>query len=203
MKLTLSAIVLALAASQAAAVVPVPVKECTRSYVVEPGTPDCVAFATKFGITFPDLLKWNDKLRPDCANLDVGEPLCVSVTPGNCCLRENPHNVKVPQPGDPPATPVWDPAPALKGPGATTSGAPVVPTGVPTTSGAPGNGTRTATTPGASGKPTSSAATGATSTGAAGVTPSAKTDAKSAAMSNKGSVVLGAAGLLLSAVYLL
>ncbi|KAF9134208.1 hypothetical protein BGX30_012004, partial [Mortierella sp. GBA39] len=78
MKFTLSAVVLALAASQAAAVVPIPVKECTHSYVVEPGTPGCGAFAPKFGITFADLLKWNDKLRPDCANLDIGYPLCVS-----------------------------------------------------------------------------------------------------------------------------
>ncbi|KAF9121897.1 hypothetical protein BGW39_010167 [Mortierella sp. 14UC] len=194
MKFTLSAVVLALAASQAAAVVPVPVKECTRSYIVEPGTPDCVAFATKFGITFADLQKWNDKLRPDCANLDVGEPLCVSVTPGECCLRENPHNVHVPQPGEAPQPSVWDPTPSLKGPSSNGT-APVPPPLA--TSVAPGNGTKPTTT-GAAVKPTTGATTGTTS---AVISPSTKPSA--AAGSNKGSIVLGAAGLLLSAVYIL
>ncbi|KAG0376466.1 hypothetical protein BGX24_007677, partial [Mortierella sp. AD032] len=102
MKFTISAVVLALAAtSQVAAVVPIPVKECTQSYVVEPGTPGCAAFAAKFGVTFDDLLKWNTKLRPDCKNLDVGFPLCVSVTAGKCCLNENPKNVYVPMDGKP------------------------------------------------------------------------------------------------------
>ncbi|OAQ29996.1 hypothetical protein K457DRAFT_18358 [Linnemannia elongata AG-77] len=193
MKFTLSAVVLALAASQAAAVVPVPVKECTHSYVVEPGTPDCVAFATKFGITFADLLKWNDKLRPDCANLDVGEPLCVSITKGDGPLNENPKGAQVPQPGVPPQGNLWDPAPYTKGPAGTSTGAPPAAT-------TPAAGT--ATTPAAN-KPTTSAA-GATTSGAAGATPSVKTDTKnSGAASNKNSIVLGAAGLLLSAVYML
>ncbi|KAF9102656.1 hypothetical protein BGX27_010918 [Mortierella sp. AM989] len=48
MKSTLSVVVLALAASQAMTVVPIPVKECTKTVVV----------------------------------LDVGTPICVSVTPG-------------------------------------------------------------------------------------------------------------------------
>ncbi|KAG0056163.1 hypothetical protein BGZ89_002183 [Linnemannia elongata] len=194
MKFTLSAVVLALAASQAAAVVPVPVKECTHSYVVEPGTPDCGAFAAKFGITFADLLKWNDKLRPDCANLDVGEPLCVSITKGDGPLNENPKGALVPQPGVPPQGNLWDPAPYTKGPAATSTGA--TPPAVTT----PAAGT--ATTPAAN-KPTTSAA-GATTSGAAGATPSVKTDTKnSGAASNKNSIVLGAAGLLLSAVYML
>ncbi|KAF8946509.1 hypothetical protein BGZ47_000380 [Haplosporangium gracile] len=196
MKFTLSAVVLALAASQAAAVVPVPVKECTHSYVVEPGTPDCVAFATKFGITFADLLKWNDKLRTDCANLDVGNPLCVSVTKGDCCLNENPKGALVPQPGVPTQPNMWDPAPYTKGPAATSTG--VTPPAV-TPPVAGGNGT--VTTP-AGTKPTS--ATGATTSSAAGATPSVKTDTKnSGAASNKNTIVLGAAGLLLSAVYML
>lgn len=160
------------------------------------GTPDCVAFATKFGITFDDLLKWNTKLRTDCANLDVGYPLCVSVTKGDCCLKENPKGAVVPQPGVPAQPNLWDPAPYTKGPAATSTG--VTPPAV-TTPPAAGNGT--VTTPAAA-KPTTSA--GATTSNAAGATPSVKTDTKnSGAASNKNSIVLGAAGLLLSAVYML
>ncbi|KAK3840554.1 MAG: hypothetical protein JOS17DRAFT_798502 [Linnemannia elongata] len=195
MKFTLSAVVLALAATQVAAVVPIPVPECTHSYVVEPGTPDCVAFATKFGITFDDLLKWNQKLRADCANLDVGEPLCVSVTKGDCCLKENPKGAVVPQPGVPPQGNLWDPAPYTKGPAATSTG--VAPPAVTT----PAAGNGTVTTPAAN-KPTTTAV--ATTSSAAGATPSVKTDTKnSGAASNKNTIVLGAAGLLLSAVYML
>ncbi|KAF9906455.1 hypothetical protein EC991_000623 [Linnemannia zychae] len=193
MKFSLAAVaVLALAAtSQVAAVVPIPVKECTHSYVVEPGTPDCVAFATKFGITFDDLLKWNTKLSPKCDNLDVGEPLCVSVTPGDCCLKENPKNATVPQPGVPPQPNLWDPAPYTK---PATGPATVPPPAA--TSGAT-NGTKTTTTA-AGVKPTTGAASGtAPVVGSPSVQPSA------AAGSNKGSMILGAAGLLLSAVYIL
>ncbi|KAG9065253.1 hypothetical protein KI688_002576 [Linnemannia hyalina] len=203
MKFTLSAVVvLALAASQAAAVVPIPVKECTHSYVVEPGTPSCEAFATKFGITFADLLKWNDKLRPDCLNLDVGYPLCVSVTKGDCCLKENPKGAIVPQDGAPAQPNLWDPAPYTKGPAATATG--VTPPAATTLPSA-GNGTVTIPTA----KPSTpaagtSAGAAATTSAAAGATPSVKTDTKnSGAASNKNSIILGAAGLLLSAVYML
>ncbi|KAF9547087.1 hypothetical protein EC957_008936 [Mortierella hygrophila] len=203
MKFTLSAVVLALAASQAAAVVPVPVKECTHSYVVEPGTPGCEAFATKFGITFADLLKWNDKLRADCANLDVGEPLCVSVTKGDCCLNENPKGALVPQDGTPAQPNLWDPAPYTKGPAATATS-----TTSPAVTTLPAAGNGTVTTPAAT-KPSTTAAAGtsagaATTSAAAGATPSVKTDTKnSGAASNKNTIILGAAGLLLSAVYML
>ncbi|KAG0312443.1 hypothetical protein BGZ99_009519 [Dissophora globulifera] len=82
MKFTLSVAILALAASQAMAVVPIPVKECTKTVVVKPTDTGCADFATANGCTFDDLLKWNTKLSPKCTNLDVGAPLCVSVTPG-------------------------------------------------------------------------------------------------------------------------
>ncbi|KAG0281603.1 hypothetical protein BGZ95_001457 [Linnemannia exigua] len=201
MKFTLSAVVLALAAtSQVAAVVPIPVKECTRSYIVEPGTPGCKAFADKFGITTDNLLAWNTKLRGDCANLDVGEPLCVSITPGECCLRENPHNVHVPQPGEPEQPHVWDPAPYTKGPaGQQPTGTAVVPPVA--TPVAPGNGTKPATTP-AGVKPTTGAVTAPTTSGPAGTVPTVN-KSSDAVGSNKGSIVLGVAGLLLSAVYML
>ncbi|KAG0046651.1 hypothetical protein BGZ83_008207 [Gryganskiella cystojenkinii] len=82
MKFTLSVAVLALAASQAMAVVPIPIKGCTKTVVVTPADVSCSDFAIANGCTFPDLLKWNQKLSPQCTNLDVGAPICVSVTPG-------------------------------------------------------------------------------------------------------------------------
>ncbi|KAG0076952.1 hypothetical protein BGZ93_003816, partial [Podila epicladia] len=158
MTFTISAVVLALAAtSQVTAIVSIPVKECTQSYVVEPGTPHCDAFAAKFGVTFLDLLKWNQKLRPDCLNLDIGYPICVSVTPGKCCLNENPKGVYVPQEGKPEQPNMWDPTPYTKTPVGTlptstsvappvmapTNGTatPVAPTGSPTTTSSNGNTT--------------------------------------------------------------
>ncbi|KAG0208286.1 hypothetical protein BGX28_000678 [Mortierella sp. GBA30] len=82
MKFSLSFAVLALAASQAMAVVPVPVKNCTKTVVVKPTDTGCLQFATDNGIKVEQLMAWNEKLRGDCANLDVGAPLCVSITPG-------------------------------------------------------------------------------------------------------------------------
>ncbi|KAG9065252.1 hypothetical protein KI688_002575 [Linnemannia hyalina] len=205
MKFTLSAVVvLALAASQAAAVVPIPVKECTHSYVVEPGTPNCEAFATKFGVTFADLLKWNDKLRPDCLNLDVGFPICVSVTKGDCCLKENPKGALVPQDGVPPQPNLWDPAPYTKGPAATptptSSGVVTTPAATGTSVVAPVNGTASTASP-------TSAATvpPTTITTSSGTTPTPKVPAggNSAASSSKASMVLAAAGVVLSVAYML
>ncbi|KAG0051914.1 hypothetical protein BGZ83_003193 [Gryganskiella cystojenkinii] len=82
MKITISLAVLALAASQAMAVVPIPIAGCTKKVVVLATDTGCADFAAKNGCTFDELLKWNLKLRPDCANLDVGAPLCVSMTAG-------------------------------------------------------------------------------------------------------------------------
>ncbi|KAF9192868.1 hypothetical protein BGZ51_004631 [Haplosporangium sp. Z 767] len=82
MKFTLSIAVLALAASQAMAVVPIPIDKCTKTVIVQPTDIGCEDFAAKNGCTFANLLEWNQKLRQDCLNLDVGHPLCVSITPG-------------------------------------------------------------------------------------------------------------------------
>ncbi|KAF9134209.1 hypothetical protein BGX30_012005 [Mortierella sp. GBA39] len=203
MKFTLSAVVLALAASQAAAVVPIPVKECTHSYVVEPGTPGCDAFATKFGVTFADLLKWNDKLRPDCANLDVGYPLCVSVTKGDCCLKENPKGALIPQDGVPAQPNLWDPAPYTKGPAATptptptSSGVVTTPVATGTSVVPPVNGTAS-TVP-----PTSAATVPPTTSASTTTTPQVPTGGNSAASSSKASMALAAAGVVLSVAYML
>ncbi|KAG0010067.1 hypothetical protein BGZ80_001820 [Entomortierella chlamydospora] len=81
MKFSLSVVILALAASQAMAVIPIPVKECTKSVIVQPSDSDgCDLFASRHNTTFENMRKWNEKLRGDCANLDVGHPICVSVT---------------------------------------------------------------------------------------------------------------------------
>ncbi|KAF9296780.1 hypothetical protein BGZ74_010171 [Mortierella antarctica] len=164
MKFTLSVAVLALAASQAMAVVPIPIKSCTKQVVVLPTDTGCDAFAAANGCTFADLLKWNDKLRTDCLNLDVGHPLCVSVTPGA---------------------------------GGNNTTAPAVPK--PSTTGAAPSGT--ASVPVVPPKATSSGAA-ATTTGApnAQITVVAK---GSSATSTKASMLLGAAGVIMSAVYML
>ncbi|KAG0325234.1 hypothetical protein BG000_001879 [Podila horticola] len=91
MKIAASVAILALAASQAMAVVPIPVPECTKSVIIRPTDNDgCVAFATRWNTTFENLLKWNLKLRKDCLNLDEGHPICVSVTPGAGTLEPRP-----------------------------------------------------------------------------------------------------------------
>lgn len=102
-------------------------------------------------------------MRPDCANLDVGHPLCVSMTPGAG--------------GNTNAT-----TPAV--PKATSAGA-VVPTSAPVPP-----------------KGTSSGAAATTTTGA--TNPQISTSAKgSSATSTKASMLLGAAGVIMSAVYML
>ncbi|KAG0034268.1 hypothetical protein BGZ81_005615 [Podila clonocystis] len=161
MKFTLSVAVLALAASQAMAVVPVPIKGCTKEVMVLPTDTGCDAFAAANGCTFADLLKWNDKLRPDCKNLDVGHPLCVSMTPGAG------GNTTVTTPAAPKPT----------------AGAPSSSVAVPP-------------------KATSSGAAATTSTSApvAQVSTVAK---GSSATSTKASMLLGAAGVIMSAVYML
>ncbi|KAG0310703.1 hypothetical protein BGZ97_012404 [Linnemannia gamsii] len=91
MKFTFCATVIALAVTQVIAVVPKPIKECTKSVIVLSTDTTCMDFAQRHGVTFEDLLRWNQKLSRDCANLDVGHPICVSVTKGACCLNEDPN----------------------------------------------------------------------------------------------------------------
>ncbi|KAF9149879.1 hypothetical protein BGX20_005853, partial [Mortierella sp. AD010] len=71
MKFTASIFILAAVASQALAVIPIPVKECTKTVVVKPTDTGCDQFARDNGCTFAQLRLWNLKLRSDCANLDV------------------------------------------------------------------------------------------------------------------------------------
>ncbi|KAF9430469.1 hypothetical protein BGZ94_006684 [Podila epigama] len=183
MKFTLSVAVLALAASQAVAVVPIPIKECTKKVMVLPTDTGCDAFAAANGCTFADLLKWNDKLRTDCLNLDVGHPLCVSVTPG--AGDANTTVPVVPKPTGAPSTSV-----------------PIVPTSAPAVvaPSAPG-GKPAATSSAAAGAPNGASSSSATSPSTTSTVPNVAK--QSSATSTKASMLLGAAGLIMSAVYIL
>ncbi|KAG0020160.1 hypothetical protein BGZ81_009452 [Podila clonocystis] len=186
MKITASVAILALAASQAMAVVPIPVPECTKSVIVRPTDIDgCVAFATRWNTTFENLLKWNLKLRRDCMNLDEGHPICVSITPGAGTLEPRPTG-PVP-PVVPPTTP-------------TSSG--VVPPVKPTTSGAvvPTGGVPPPVVPVV---PTSSAASATPSPVKPVVNNPDTSNKASGAEGTKASMVLAAAGVLLSVAYML
>ncbi|KAF9939323.1 hypothetical protein BGZ70_006460, partial [Mortierella alpina] len=81
MKFSATLLVLAAVASSAMAVVPKPIKECTKTVIVKPTDTGCIQFAEANGITFKQLLAWNYKLSPKCDNLDVNEPMCVSIKP--------------------------------------------------------------------------------------------------------------------------
>ncbi|KAG0029228.1 hypothetical protein BGZ81_004010 [Podila clonocystis] len=178
MKFTLSAVVLALAATQVQAIVPTPVKGCTQQVIITPIDVSCSDFAAKFGLTFEQLRALNLRLDAVCANLDVGHPICVSNTGPNLgTLTSTP-----PYPGQTNAPTASAPAPLPT----TTSGA-VVPPVNGTTSGA----VVPVTTPSATAS--SSAPTGTPK-------PAAPTGAAS---SSKASIVLGAAGILLSVAYML
>ncbi|KAF9372791.1 hypothetical protein CPC16_002234 [Podila verticillata] len=64
---------------------------CTKTVIVQ-STDTCNEMAESYGITFKDMLAWNEKLRRDCMNLDDDEPICVSVSPGGI---NPPHEPKV------------------------------------------------------------------------------------------------------------
>jgi hypothetical protein len=177
MKITAAVAAFALFASQAVAVVPTPIASCTKSVVVMPGDPGCGDFAARYGTTFDKLLEWNLKLRPDCLNLDVCFPICVSITPGAGTLAK-------PIPGCdlPGYTPSGGPAP-------TSTGQPTAPP--PTSSAGPGNSTA---------RPTTTAPSTVTSQGLK--PPTSTLPGNSAGNTLKASA--GAlAGVILSVVYLL
>ncbi|KAF9200200.1 hypothetical protein BGZ49_009593 [Haplosporangium sp. Z 27] len=119
MKFTLSLTVLALVASQAMAVVPIPIKGCTKTVVVQTTDTGCQDFATKNGCTFQQLLAWNTKLRTDCANLDVGAPLCVSISKAGGSTTSHATAAPTAAPTSAPSTA----APKTKTPASTSSAA--------------------------------------------------------------------------------
>ncbi|KAI9236316.1 MAG: hypothetical protein BYD32DRAFT_419178 [Podila humilis] len=69
MKLTISVALLVVVATHVAAVTPIPIPECTKTVIVQ-STDTCNEMAESYGITFKDMLAWNEKLRRDCMNLD-------------------------------------------------------------------------------------------------------------------------------------
>ncbi|GJJ68210.1 hypothetical protein EMPS_00556 [Entomortierella parvispora] len=170
MKFSVTIAALALGATQVMAVIPEPVKECTKSVIVSVANDTCVAFAGRHGTTFDDMLKWNNKLRKDCLNLDFGHPICVSITQGECCLNMT-------EPAGP-STPVTPPTSAVS-------------VTLPATSAPPPSGTGTSVTP----KPTGGPST-------TGTLPPANTQTSEAA-GVKGSMMIAAAGVLLSVAYML
>ncbi|KAI8606418.1 hypothetical protein EDD21DRAFT_361117 [Dissophora ornata] len=188
MKFALSLAVLALAASQAVAVVPVPIDKCTKSVVVMPTDVGCVDFATRYGTTFENLLLWNTKLSPKCDNLDVGHPICVSITQGDCCLEK----------------PLESIPPLLT---STISSGAVTTVTVTGTATAIATATTTATTTGSATVSVTTTITTATQSTAATTKPATATTSTEAknneAAGSKGSMMLAAAGVMLSVAYML
>ncbi|KAG0252228.1 hypothetical protein BG011_007110 [Mortierella polycephala] len=178
MKFTLSVAALALAATQVMAVVPTPAANCTVSIMVTDSDVDgCAAFAARHDTTFEMLLKMNDKLRKDCLNLDVGHPICVS------------WDVKATQPVSPP----------------TTTAAPVTTAPATTTAPAPGSATTTAVgtgAPGATTAPGTTTAAATTTTGSV-IAPSASPESTNGAAGSTASMMLAAAGVMLSVAYMM
>ncbi|KAG0025637.1 hypothetical protein BGZ82_009912 [Podila clonocystis] len=179
MKFTLSAVVLALVATQVQAIVPTPVKGCTQQVIIAPIDVSCVDFGAKFGLTFAQLRALNLRLDAVCANLDEGYPICVANTGPNLgTLTSTP-----PYPGQTnvPTSTASAPLPTI------TSGTVVRPV----------NGT---TSTGVIVPVTTSSATVSSSAPTGTPKPATPTGAAS---SSKASIVLGAAGVLLSVAYLL
>ncbi|KAG0225365.1 hypothetical protein BGW42_004475 [Actinomortierella wolfii] len=173
MKFALSVAVLALAASQAMAVMPKPTPGCAKTVQVKPTDTTCDQFAADNGITLKQLLAWNIKLHNNCDNLDVDAYMCVAF-------------------GGEPQAPVT----------ATNSGAPKPTATAPVvTSSAP----RPTSAPRSNGAASSAAQSNApTATGPAGATrSSAPFNAPTgAASTNKGSLLIAAAGVILSVAYM-
>ncbi|KAG0339039.1 hypothetical protein BG004_006972 [Podila humilis] len=186
MKFTASIAIIAAIAASASAVVPEMVSNCTKSAKIVCGD-NCYDFTRTHGVTVPELQAMNNKLRADCLNLDAGFPICVSTKPGAGTLAPGPFAHVDCSTWTPGASTV--PAPTTTAAGSTTAGA--------------GTGTTTSVS-GPAGTATSAPTVGGstTTTGTtANATPTVLKN--SGAMSNKASVGVVAAGLIMSAVYLL
>ncbi|KAF9977072.1 hypothetical protein BGZ73_007044 [Actinomortierella ambigua] len=181
MKFITSLVVLAAAASSVLAVVPIPIKECKKLVMVTPADSDgCVLFAGRYGITYPMLVEWNAKLdAKHCKNLDVGHEVCVA----------NATHPK--RKGDRPEDFPYTPKSSIILP---------TPTGTPGSNPAPPvitSGAASPTAPGPAGatRPASMNNTGTN-------TPDGDKAGSSAAV-NKGSLMVAAAGVVLSVAYML
>lgn len=54
---------------------------CTQYYTVQSGD-SCYKIDSKYGISLTQFLSWNPAVNTDCTNLDIGQTVCISVTPG-------------------------------------------------------------------------------------------------------------------------
>ncbi|KAG0263108.1 hypothetical protein DFQ27_001910 [Actinomortierella ambigua] len=232
MKFPTTLVILAAVASSALAVVPRPRPGCKRLVMIMEGEVPCDPFAAKYGTTFAHLLKWNEKLRKDCKNLDVEHPICVDnpsipldmpdeLLPTPTSFY---YNGKVTYSGQ---LPVGTLAPKVDGPGAGSPPAPST-TPPPPKGGAPGNGSPSvppvppkvdadgAGTPSAPAP--APAPSGATSSTVSVPTPTGASrpaslnkpnsegstaNADSSAGVNKGSLIVAAAGVVMSVAYML
>ncbi|KAF9990197.1 hypothetical protein BGZ75_003088 [Mortierella antarctica] len=193
MKFSLSVAALALLASQAMAVVPKNDPKCTKSQIVSLADTGCADFAARHGVTFDQLLSWNELLRKDCLNLDVGHPICVSLSPGDgcpTCLKMPPINFANGTSGWDPASPYFPKDGTAPVPNPATSS-------VSVPSGAPSAATSAASAPSV---PTASVS--APSTSPKATVPAVAPPASDAA-SSKASMMLASVGVLLSIAYML
>ncbi|KAF9575814.1 hypothetical protein EC968_001602 [Mortierella alpina] len=195
MKFSIAIAALALFASQATAVIPKNHKDCTKSQIVSLADTGCFDFAKRHGIDFATLQALNEKLDNQCRNLDVGHPICVSISPGDgcpTCLRMPPINFAN-------GTSGWDPA------------SPYFPKdGTPTPVPVPGTPSGAAPSPSGTLRPATSAVSAPsvpTASASAPVTspkPSAPVVAPTSdAVNSKASMMLASAGVLLSIAYML
>ncbi|KAF8935447.1 hypothetical protein BGZ47_009927 [Haplosporangium gracile] len=81
-KTALALVLLSFVVCQVTAVVPIPIKECTKTVVVDPKYDARADFARDFNVTFEDFLQYNEKSRKNCMDLDTGEKMCVSINSG-------------------------------------------------------------------------------------------------------------------------
>ncbi|KAG0230158.1 hypothetical protein BGW41_002580 [Actinomortierella wolfii] len=185
MKFTSIALIATLASS-AFAVIPRPTPGCSKVVKVIPQDTGCIEFAKKYGTTFQNMLDWNTKLSEKCTNLDVNEFICLSLDPKFMQANGQPLTIE----------PIY---PSSTG----------VATGAPTQTAQPTVTKAPVTVPGATSAPASAAPTGASSAPAppAGATrtvgASNPTPTPNSAVANKGSLLVAAAGIVLSAAYML
>ncbi|KAG9327824.1 hypothetical protein KVV02_000270 [Mortierella alpina] len=197
MKFSLSVAALALLASQVMAVIPKNDPRCTKSQIVSLADTGCADFAARHGVSFDQLLQWNEKLSPKCDNLDVGHPICVSLSPGDgcsTCLRMPPINFANGTSGWDPASPYFPKDGSTPVPVPATSSV-AVPSGAPSAaSSAASSAVSTPSVP--------TASVSAPSTSPKATVPAVAPPANDAA-SSKASMMLAGAGVLLSIAYML
>ncbi|KAG0227330.1 hypothetical protein BGW42_003012 [Actinomortierella wolfii] len=177
---------LATLASSAFAYPPTPTAGCSKMVIVIPEDKTCDYFAKKYGTTFPEMQALNPRLHDKCNNLDVNYPICLSTDPKYLQngkpltiepIRETPTPTATVAPTHP-VKPTITTAPVVTVPGASSAPASAAPTGAGSASAPPSGASRTV--------------------GVSNPTPT-----PNSAVANKGSLLVAAAGIVLSAAYML